>query len=98
METFDSDYVVVCSHFCGRINAMLKLTYRHINRQHFLNIKYISLHQLIIWLNAMLDFIGMGFAELWASGSKWNSKWKNICLHRESNQRSLAFQRGAYNY
>ena len=47
----------------------------------------------------MLDFIGMGFAELWASGSKWKiQNEKNICLHRESNQRPLAFQRGASNY
>ena len=47
----------------------------------------------------MLDFIGMGFAELWASGSKRKiQNEKNICLHRESNQRFLAFQRGASNY
>ena len=37
----------------------------------------ISMH-LLLWMNCMLDFSGMGFAELWGTGNiKWN---ENICL------------------
>ena len=43
----------------------------------------------------MLDYIWIGFAELWATESKRKIQNENICLHRESNQRPIAFQRGA---
>ena len=41
----------------------LKLTRRHINRHHIcFNIKYLSLH-LLLWMNVMLNFICVVFAE-----------------------------------
>ena len=46
----------------------------------------------------MLDFICMVFAEMWAAESKRKIQNDNVCLHRESNQRSLAFQRVPSNY
>ena len=43
----------------------LKLTCRHINCRHIcFNIKSIHVHSLL-WMNAMLDFICMVFAEMW---------------------------------
>ena len=59
-----------------------------------LNIKSISLHPLLL-MNIILDFIFIGFAELWATGSKRKTQNENICIRRESNQRPLAFQRTA---
>ena len=43
----------------------------------------------------MLDFICIGFAELWATESKRKIQKENKCLRRESNQQPLAFQRAA---
>ena len=43
-------------------------------------------------MNVMFNFICMGFAELWATGSKPKIQNKNIWIHLESNQRLLAFQ------
>ena len=50
----------------------------------------------LLWMNVMLDFICMGFTELWGTGSKPKCQNENICLHRESNQRPLAYQSGAF--
>ena len=49
----------------------------------------------LLWMNVMLDFICMGFTELWGTGSKQKCQNENICLHREPNQRPLAYQSGA---
>ena len=46
-------------------------------------------------MNVMLDFICMGFVELLQTGIKREHKNENIYLHRESNQRPLAFQPNA---
>ena len=71
----------------------LKLTCHHINRRHIcFNIKSISVHHLL-WMNVMLDFICMIFAELWSTESKRKIQNDNVCLHRDSNQRPLALQR-----
>ena len=44
----------------------LKLTSSHINRHFSFKIKSVSLHPLL-WMNYMLDFIFIGFAELKAT-------------------------------
>ena len=46
----------------------------------------------------MLDFICMGFAELWTTESKLKIQNENIGLHRQLNQRPIAPQRGASNH
>ena len=61
---------------------------------HYRNRCFISLHPLL-WMNVVLDFICMGFVELRATGNKQKIKNGNICIHRESNWRPLAFQRGS---
>ena len=45
-------------------------------------IKYISMRPLL----SMIDFIFMGFAELWATGRNRKNQNENIFIHRESNQ------------
>ena len=55
-------------------------------------IKYISVHPLL-WMNVMLDFMCMVYAELFKTGSKRTIQNKNVFLRRESNQRPLAFHR-----
>ena len=71
----------------------LMLTCHHINRRHIcLNIKFISVHPLL-WMNFMLDFMCMVFAELLSMGYKRKIQNDKVCLRRESNQRHLAFQR-----
>ena len=48
----------------------LKLTCRRMNRRHIcFNIKSISVHPLL-WMNVMLDFICMSFAEMWTTFRK----------------------------
>ena len=46
----------------------------------------------LLWMNVMLNFICMGFAELWAMGRKRKTQNENMFLQQESNQRPLAFQ------
>ena len=71
----------------------LKLTCHHINRRYIcFNIKSISVHPLL-WMNVMLDFICMVFAELLSTGYKRKIQNDKVCLRRESNQRPLAIQR-----
>ena len=70
----------------------LKLTCHHINcRLISFNIKSISVHPLL-WMNVMLDFICMIFAELWSTESKRKLQNDHLCLRRDSNQRPLALQ------
>ena len=33
----------------------------------------------LLWMDAMLDFICMGFAELWGTGTKQKCQTKNVC-------------------
>ena len=68
---------------------LIGVIYRHIFK-----IKSISMHQLLSMI-VMIDFIFMGYAELLATGSKGKVQNESICLHRELNQRLLAFQHGA---
>ena len=50
---------------------------------------------LLLWMNVMLDFIWIGFVELWETRRKWNIHNENVRLQRESNQQPIAFQTGA---
>ena len=71
----------------------LKLTCHHLNRRHIcFNIKSIPVHPLL-WMNFMLDFICMVFAEMWTTFRMRNLQNDNFCLCRESNQRPFSFQR-----
>ena len=71
----------------------LKLTGRHINHRHIcFNIKSFSEHPLL-WINVMLDFICVGFAELSATGIKRKIQNETMCLRGESNLRPIAFRR-----
>ena len=77
----------------GNDQLMLKLTCRHINRRHIcFNIKSISVNPLL-WMNVMLDFICMVFAGMLTMFRQRKFQNDNVCLRRESNPRSLAFQR-----
>ena len=60
----------------------------------YIGFKSISVHPLL-WMNVILDFICMVFAELLSTGYKRISKIQNyvVCLRRESNQRPLTLQR-----
>ena len=49
-------------------------------------------------MNDIVDFVCMGFVEVWATGSKQKIQNENICLHQESYQRLLAFQRVVFNH
>ena len=40
----------------------------------------------LLWMNVMLNFMFMNFAELWTTVSKRKIQNENIWLHRESNQ------------
>ena len=46
-------------------------------------------------MNVMLDFICMGFVELWETRRKRKIHNKNVRLQWESNQQPIAFQTGA---
>ena len=91
---FSSNLIYYCHSVCNYLNKYnLKLTCHHINRRHIcFNIKAISFHPLL-WMNAMLDFICMVFAELLSTGYKRKIQNYNLCLRLESTQRPLAFQR-----
>ena len=54
-------------------------------------LKSIPVHPLL-WMNVMLVFSCMVFAELLSTGYKLKIQNDNICLRRVSNQRPLAFQ------
>ena len=41
---------------------------------------------LLLWMNAMLDFICLNFAKLWGTGRERKIQHENICLHRDSRQ------------
>ena len=58
----------------------IKLTCHHINRRHIcLNIKSISVHPLL-WMNVMLDFICIVFAELLSKRCKRKIQNDMVCL------------------
>ena len=60
--------------------AYLKLTCHHLNRRHIcLNIKSITVHPLL-WMNVMLDFICMVFAEMWTTFLMRKIQNDNLCL------------------
>ena len=40
---------------------------------------------LLLWMNVMLDFISMIFAELRGMRNQRTNENENICLHRQSN-------------
>ena len=70
----------------------LKLTCHHINHRHIsFNIKSIPVHPLL-WMNVVLDFICMIFAEPWSTKRKRKIQNDDVCLRRDSNQRALALQ------
>ena len=72
--------------------ALLKLYCHHINGRHiYFYIKSISVHPLL-WMNVMLDFICMIFAELWSTESKSKIQNYDVCLRRDSNQRQTFTQ------
>ena len=50
---------------------------------------------LLLWMNVMLDFICMGFVELWETPRKRKIHNQNVRLQRESNQQPIAFETGA---
>ena len=78
-------------HF-NKIFYLLKLACHHINHRHIcFNIKSISVHPLL-WMNVMLDFICMVFAELLSTRYKRKIQNNNVCLRRVSHQRPRAFQ------
>ena len=61
----------------------------------FSYIKYVSLHPLLritAWFNLYCLHRAIG------NGKQAKVQNENICLQRESNQRPLAFQRGASNH
>ena len=47
----------------------------------------------LLWMNVILDFMCMVFAELLVTGSKRKIQNENMSFRRKSNQRPLAFQR-----
>ena len=53
---------------------------------------------LLLLMNVVLHFISMSFAQLWETGNWRKIQNENICLHRESNLRLLAFQSGALDH
>ena len=61
------------------------------------NMKSISMHQLLLMI-VMLDC--HWFHRILSNGqqAKKNKIKSNICIHRESNQRPLAFQHGALDH
>ena len=61
--TYCSICCLACADLIGLIH-FLKLTCHHLNRRHIcFNIKSIPVHPLL-WMNVMLDFIYMVFAEM----------------------------------
>ena len=70
-----------------------KLTCHNMSRRHIcFNIKSIHVHPLL-WMNVMLGFICLVFAELLSTGYNRKIQNDNVCPRRESNHRPLAFQR-----
>ena len=62
------------------------------------NIVSIFHSPFILLMKVVLHYIGMSFAQLWGMGNWRKIRNKNICLHRESNLRLLAFQPGALDH
>ena len=53
---------------------------------------------ILLLMKVVLHFISMCFAQLWGTGNWRKIQNENICLHRESNLRLLAFQPGALDH
>ena len=77
------------------VPSYLKLHYTH--NRHSLDIGS-TLYIYYSWMYGMLDFICMGFVELWGTGSTWAIHHENIyiCPQRYSNQPSSAPKAAAF--
>ena len=90
------DLLFVYSICLNRQGSAWKLMLYHIYSSHISNIKYISIHHSLR-MNEMLDFICIGFSELWGREASQKLKLKIFVTHRKSNMRHLASESDALN-